>query len=40
MLCCAALCSDESGLDRAIALDGTNLLGRRVRVGYAQPKKE
>ena len=32
--------ADEAGLDGAMALDGTTLLGRRIRVGYAQPKKE
>ncbi|KAI3433472.1 hypothetical protein D9Q98_003284 [Chlorella vulgaris] len=31
---------EEAGLDQAVALDGTNLLGRRIRVGYAQPKRE
>ncbi len=31
---------DEAGLDQAMSLDGTALLGRRIRVGYAQPKKE
>ena len=36
--CCC--CRDEAGLDQAVALDGTSLLGRRIRVGYAQPKKE
>jgi hypothetical protein len=30
---------EEEGLDQAQALDGTNLLGRRIRVGYAQPKR-
>lgn len=30
---------DEAGLDQAMSLDGTALLGRRIRVGYAQPKK-
>jgi hypothetical protein len=34
------VCRDEESLDRAVALDGTNLMGRRIRVGYAQPKKE
>ena len=34
------VCREEAGLDQAVALDGTNLLGRRIRVGYAQPKKE
>lgn len=34
------LCRDEAGLDQAVQLDGTSLLGRRIRVGYAQPKKE
>ena len=31
---------EEAGLDQAMSLDGTSLLGRRIRVGYAQPKKE
>lgn len=35
MLCCR----DEASLDAAVALDGTNLMGRKIRVGYAQPKK-
>ena len=32
--------ADEAGLDGAMVLDGTVLMGRRIRVGYAQPKKE
>ncbi|KDD74842.1 hypothetical protein H632_c1039p0 [Helicosporidium sp. ATCC 50920] len=31
---------DEAGLDRAVAMDGTNFLGRELRVGYAQPKQK
>jgi RNA recognition motif-containing protein len=31
---------DEASLDSAMALDGTMLMSRRIRVGYAQPKKE
>lgn len=39
--CCPCLSRrDEAGLDQAVQLDGTSLLGRRIRVGYAQPKKE
>lgn len=30
---------DEACLDKAITLNGTMLFGRRIRVGYAQPKK-
>jgi nucleolin len=30
---------DEASLDQAITLDGTMLFGRRIKVGYAQPKK-
>jgi RNA recognition motif-containing protein len=33
-------CRDEPSLDSAMALNGTNLMGRKIRVGYAQPKKE
>lgn len=31
---------DEPSLDSAMSLDGTQLMGRRIKVGYAQPKKE
>lgn len=31
---------DEASLDAAMSLDGTQLFGRKIRVGYAQPKKE
>eukprot|EP00890_Picochlorum_soloecismus_P004224 jgi/Picsp_1/4802/NSC_02170-R1_protein len=30
---------DEESLDKAMALNGTPLMGRKIRVGYAQPKK-
>lgn len=30
---------DEASLDQAITLNGTMLFGRRIKVGYAQPKK-
>ena len=31
---------EEGGLDGAMALDGTQLMGRRIKVGYAQPKPQ
>jgi nucleolin len=31
---------DEPSLDSAMSLNGTQLMGRRIKVGYAQPKKE
>ena len=31
---------DEASMDAAISLNGTMLMGRQIRVGYAQPKKE
>jgi nucleolin len=31
---------DEASLDAAVGLDGVELMGRRLRVGYAQAKKE
>lgn len=30
---------DEESLDRAIELDGTQLFGRKIKVGFAQPKR-
>jgi RNA recognition motif-containing protein len=33
-------CRDEESLDKAMALNGTPLMGRKIRVGYAQPKKK
>ena len=32
-------CRDEESLDKAMALNGAPLMGRKIRVGYAQPKK-
>ncbi|KAK9798166.1 hypothetical protein WJX73_004116 [Symbiochloris irregularis] len=31
--------ADEASLDRAIGLDGQDLQGRKMKIGYAQPKK-
>lgn len=33
-------CRDEASLDSAMQMDGTMLMGRRIKVGYAQPKKD
>lgn len=35
-----ALCRDGESLDRALALNGTSLHGRKIKMGYAQPKKD
>lgn len=31
---------DAESLDRAMALNGTSLHGRKIKMGYAQPKKQ